>query len=324
MHPILVHLPTPWGVVPIYSYGVMLGLSLIAAWYFVMRMGAAKEGLDRELMANTFIVTAVSAIVGSRVLYILTNLDELDTAAKWFSVGGGLVAYGGFLGGFLASWLYLRTKRVPLMAWADVVAPTLGLGLFLTRIGCYLYGCDFGARLSGDAPRWLASLGSFPRWPEGTGGGDVACARELTGSPAFSHHVATYGLDPSASASFPVHPTQLYESAVGLALFAVGLLVWRSRRFRGQVLTVLAGCYGLWRFFVEMVRDDPERGSAMGLSTSQLISLLVVPLSMAAYVSLRNRARREGGQPAGAAPKPKPASSPSTVKRRKPKAKKKR
>ena len=298
MHPILFHVPTPWGHVPIYSYGVMLGLSLIVAWYFIMAMGRRKEGLDQELMANCFIVTAISAIAGARLLYILTNLDDFETVGSWFQFrSGGLVAYGGFLGGFFGSWGYLYRKGVPLLVWADLVSPTLGSGLFFTRIGCYLYGCDFGKPLSSDAPGWLKALGTFPHWPEGTGPADLVCAQDVHGAPAWSHHVAEYDLSRDAVASLPVHPTQIYESLIGLILFGVTMLVWRKRAFRGQVLFVLVMCYGAWRFLIEMVRDDPERGGAAGFSTSQIISLVLVPLAIAAYVVFRKRSKEKGERP---------------------------
>jgi phosphatidylglycerol:prolipoprotein diacylglycerol transferase len=286
MHPVLVEIPTPWGPLAIYSYGVMLGISMIVAWYFIMYLGAKKDGLEREPMANAFIVTAIAAIVGARLLYIATNPHEFSgNWGRFFALReGGLVAYGGFLGGLFGSWLYWRKKKVSLLGWADVVAPTLALGLFFTRIGCYLFGCDFGAPLGDGAPAWLAQLGTFP----GPGGGHPH------GSPAFVHHIQHYGLDRTASASLPVHPTQLYESCVGLVLFGVTMLVWRKRRFRGQVILVLTALYGLWRFFIEYVRDDPERGFYFGFSTSQLISLALVPIAALAYLMLR---KQQGAAP---------------------------
>ena len=104
MHPVLLSIPTPWGAIPIYSYGVMLGSSLLLAWYFIMYMGKRIEGYNRELLASCFTWTAVGAIVGARLLYIFTNLDAYDSFGAWFDLrSGGLVAYGGFLGGFLTA-----------------------------------------------------------------------------------------------------------------------------------------------------------------------------------------------------------------------------
>lgn len=283
MHPVLFEIPTPWGTLPIYSYGVMLGTSMIVAWYVVMSLGVKREGLQREEMANAFITTAVVAIAGSRILYVLTNPQEFTDPMRIFALReGGLVAYGGFLGGLLGAWIYWARKKVSLLSWADVVAPTLGLGLGFTRIGCYLFGCDFGAPLAADAPGWLKSLGTFP-------GPNPAIEAQAHGSPAFLHHVAQYELSPTATASLPVHPTQLYECLAGFVLFGLTMLVWQRRTFRGQVILVLTAAYGIWRFFIEYVRDDPERGFYFGFSTSQLISLALVPLAGALYFVLKNR-----------------------------------
>lgn len=297
MHPVLFEVAG----LPIYSYGVMLGTSMIVAWYLVMHLGSTREGLSREHMANAFITTAVVAIIGSRVLYVITNPEEFSNPMRFFALReGGLVAYGGFLGGLLGSWIYWRRKNVSLLAWADVVAPTLGTGLMLTRIGCYLFGCDFGAPLSESAPAWLKSLGTFP-------GPNPAVEAQAHGSPAFVHHVAQYDLSPTASASLPVHPTQLYESLAGLVLFGLTMLVWQRRSFRGQVILVLTAAYGVWRFLIEYVRDDPERGFYFGFSTSQLISLVLVPFAILTYMVLK---KRQGGAPVVPYPSPEAKADP--------------
>ncbi len=287
MHPVLFEVPTPWGGQYIYSYGVMLGLSLVMGWHFVMFFGKQKEGLERDLLANCYLITAVSAIVGGRLLYILTNMEAFDSPLKWFNLRtGGMVAYGGFLGGAVGAAIYLRRRNVPFLAFADAAAPALAAGLACTRVGCYLYGCDFGKRLSEQAPGWLKALGTFPRWDQFSG--------RLHGSPAFSRHVQVHYLPQDAAHSFPVHPTQLYAVAAGLLLLVLTLVVWKRRQFRGQVILVLTMAYGAWRFVVEYWRDDPERGEAFGFSTSQLISMALIPVAASFYVFMRNKARDAG------------------------------
>ena len=136
MHPVLFEIPMPWGDQPVYSYGVMLGTSLLVAWYTIMYLGEKKETLSAEVMRNTFIVTAITAILFARLLYALTNLDEFHSLGDLFNLqGGGLVAYGGFLGGLVGAWGFLRWKKESILAWADLVAPTLGTGLGLVRVG---------------------------------------------------------------------------------------------------------------------------------------------------------------------------------------------
>jgi phosphatidylglycerol:prolipoprotein diacylglycerol transferase len=283
MHPVLFEIPTPWGGQAIYSYGVMLGLSLLLGWQIVMLLGK-RVGLGSNALGDVYLTATVSGIVGARLLYVWTNHAEFQSFSQWFDLrSGGLVAWGGFLGGFLGALVHLRAKRMSLLAFADCAAPAIAAGLCLTRIGCYLYGCDFGTRLPDNAPAWLARLGTFPRWTDAAG--------ELRGSPAFLHQVSVYGLSSDASAAWPVHPTQLYEAVLGLLLTAVCLRVFQRRAFVGQALLVLTILYGVARFFMEYVRDDPDRGEAFGFSTSQLIALTIVPAAAVAYSLLRKRAR---------------------------------
>jgi phosphatidylglycerol:prolipoprotein diacylglycerol transferase len=245
---------------PIYAYGVMLGASLVIGWYLTLSL-AASDGLPKETMANCYVVTALAAIVGSRVLYVVTNLDDFRSLSDILALrNGGLVAYGGFLGGLLGSWAFLSGKGIRLLAWADDAVPSLASGLLVTRIGCYLFGCDFGKRLPDDSPNWLKTLGTFPHWPPGTlASGD--------GSPAFVRHMDVYRGSPleaeltRMNTSFPVHPTQIYESLVGLVLLVV--LLWQRKftRFRGQVFFLFVFAYGFLRFVLELWRDDVERGS---------------------------------------------------------------
>src|SRR5271163_1524057 len=95
---------------PIYAYGVMLGLSLVVGWYLTLPL-AERDGLPRETMANCYVVTALCALAGSRLLYVATNQDEFQTLSDVFALrSGGLVAYGGFMGGFAGSWLFLAPR----------------------------------------------------------------------------------------------------------------------------------------------------------------------------------------------------------------------
>lgn len=257
------------GNIPIYSYGVMLGLSLVVGWYLTLGL-AKRDGLPPETMANNYVVTAVVAVIGARVLYILTNLHEFDTVSSMFAMRrGGLVAYGGFLGGFAGSYFFLRKHKIPLLPWADVAVPSLASGLMITRIGCYLFGCDFGQPLKDSAPGFLKTLGTFPHWAAGT-------LEHGDGSPAFVQHVQKRGLSPTALASLPVHPTQLYESMVGLGLLLLLLWARKKQQFRGQIFFLFVFAYGVCRYLLEILRDDNERGSI----PPELPEHILIPLGL--------------------------------------------
>jgi phosphatidylglycerol:prolipoprotein diacylglycerol transferase len=237
-------------------------------------------------LANCYFVTAIAALIGARVLYVLTNLAEFHGFLDMLAVRrGGLVAYGGFLGGFAGSWWYLRRRGLGLLPWADVAAPSLASGLLLTRIGCYLFGCDFGKPLGANAPTWLKRLGTFPRWPS-----DVL---DGAGSPAWLQHVDLRGLSVSARASLPVHPTELYESLAGALLLVLTWQLRRASRFRGEVFLAFTFGYGYLRFLLEIVRDDSERGSFGPAFREHVLipSLLVLLAAAFAYGPLRSVTR---------------------------------
>jgi len=287
MHPILFRIPTfgwnlpflgPTANLPIYSYGVMLGLSFVVGWYLTLEL-AARDGLPIDEMTTCYVVTAIAAVAGSRLLYVVTNLDDFKTIADVFSLRrGGFVAYGGFIGGFAGSWGYLKRKGIPLLPWADVAVPSLATGLFITRIGCYLFGCDFGKPLSASAPALLQKLGSFPHWP-------VGLADKGTGSPAWAHHYERHLVPATSSYSLPVHPTQLYESAAGLALFGLVLLTRKHQKFRGEVFLVFTFAYGFVRYLLEILRDDAERGEYGPQMAEHLLVPGVLLIASVAYIA---------------------------------------
>jgi len=288
MLPVLFTLPTPWGPQPVYAYGVMLGLSLIVGFQIAERVGS-RDKLERVVIGNAYLVAAAAGMIGARLLYVLENHDSFSGTgvAHWLDVtAGGVSVYGGFAAGLLASALYLRNKPISVAAFGDAAAPSLALGTLLTRIGCYLYGCDFGTPLSESAPGWLKHLGTFPRWNLEQLG--------IHGSPAFLYHQERYGLPRDATASLPVHPTQLYEALCGAALLALSIAVARRRTFAGQVILSVAFSYALFRFGLEYVRDEPDRAQAFGFSSAQLFSLVLGAGSAIAYSLLRSGARRPG------------------------------
>jgi phosphatidylglycerol---prolipoprotein diacylglyceryl transferase len=271
-----------WKPLPIYAYGVMLGTSLVVGWFVAMKF-AGEDQIDQQEAGTIYMWTAVWSIIGSRVLWYFTT----PSATVWdipLINQGGLVAYGGMIGGFLASVYGCRKRKIPLLKWADVSAPSVVLGTGITRIGCFLFGCDYGK------PTTLPWAVRFP------GPNPLA----PNGSPAWFHHVhELHELAPTAARSLPVHPTQIYESLAGLFLFGLLLLLRRYRRFSGQVFLGWVIGYGILRPIIEMFRDDEDRGiyalpfTHLEFSTSQYIGGISVILGLGLLVHLVRRYRQD-------------------------------
>ena len=261
MRPILFHLP--FGLT-IYGYGAMLCLSVIVGRLLAVRL-AERDGMDGGLMSRCCVCILASAFVGARLLWIVTEPDQFDRVIdvfKWWK--GGVVAYGGFLGGLLGAIVFCRIHGVRLLVWADCTVPSLCLGLVFTRVGCLLAGCCFGQPWDGP---WAV------RFP--------------AGSPAFEQQALQGLLPAGATESLPVHPTQVYESLVGLALLSVVMAVRQRQNFPGQALVAFFLGYAVLRYAIEVVRADTGRGTIGPLSTSQLIALVTLPAAALFYVSWR-------------------------------------
>jgi prolipoprotein diacylglyceryltransferase len=112
------------------------------------------------------------------------------------------------------------------------------------------------------------------------------------GSPAFSQQRMEGLLGPDAVRSLPVHPTQLYESAIGLLLLLMLLLVRRYRRFSGQMFVAFTMGYAVLRYGVERLRADEQRGSLGPLSTSQIIAIATFLAGAAGLAWIYARYRR--------------------------------
>ena len=238
------------GSFPINTYGLLLATGMMLALFVAAKL-AARDGLPRERIYDLGLWTLIGGLIGSKILMFFTE-DNVDVFSLDFLRSGG-VYYGGFIGGFLTLVLLIRWYKLPFWKIADAFAPGLALGQAIGRQGCFAAGCCWGK------PTDSIFGVHFTQ-----------AAHDFTGVPI-------YGVDGSA---LHLHPTQLYESFTMFAVFAVLVYLHRKKRFDGQVLIAYGIIYGIVRFTIEFLRDDPRGNlfgltSLLGLSTSQIISLLV-------------------------------------------------
>lgn len=240
------------------TWFTMVGLAgLLCLWSLVRhaRRDRLDPPLDPGAVATVVLagyVAAVSAGIGVPAVVQLVEGYVADGTVRLRPAG--MTSFWGYLGGLVAMVLMARRGGVPLGWLADRLTPLLGMTLVLVRTGCFLAGCDYGQ---------LSSAPWAVRFPRGSG--------------AWRDHVE-HGLVPvSRDLSLPVHPTQLYEAALGLAI-ALGAWLHHRRAPVGSGRTFLAAAalYATARLGIENLRGDEVRGLYLGLSSGQLFSLAVL------------------------------------------------
>lgn len=242
------------------NYVVMLAVgSLLAAVVVVEE--ARRHGYERRDTLLVLMVGYAGGLLGGALVPAFQGLVALVRTGR-FVVPTGMAAYGGLILGTVAGVLTLRRLRRPVLPFMDAVAPAVGVAYFFARIGCFLAGCDYGL------PTAASVAVRFP-----------------PGSHAWRDHVVRGLIDPAASASLPVHPTQLYLAFAGLLLF-LGLRAVPSRG-DGRRFALLTLGYAALRGTIELLRGDASRGSVGPLSTSQLLAMLTVLAVLVAWLVLR-------------------------------------
>ncbi|MBL8150087.1 MAG: prolipoprotein diacylglyceryl transferase [Blastocatellia bacterium] len=244
------------------TYGLMLAISFISGLALAARL-AASEGHEKAKIYDIGLYMLIAVIVGSKLLMVVTEWDSFVADPKRFisleffrSAG---VYYGGFLAAFTLSFYLAAIYKIDWWSLADFCAPGVAIGQFFGRLGCFAAGCCWGKPTNS----WI-------------GVEFTNRAHELTGVPIGVH----------------LHPTQLYESAITFLITLLLLFLHARRRFRGQIILAYIASYSIGRFIIEFYRDDP-RGDLFGLSTSQLISLLLAPAALAVLIYRLYRSRRE-------------------------------
>ena len=269
MYPRLLELPDlPLvGSATIYTYGVLLAAAYLVGLKLAM-VRAKTRGLDQTRVLDLGIYIIISALVGAKLLLFITDFStytsnprELLSLAR-----SGGVFYGGLIVAVGVAVWYIRRIGLPLWTTCDVFAPGIALGHVVGRLGCLFAGCCFGKAT------------------------DVAWAITFT-DPFANANVGT-------PLNVPLHPTQLYEAgAEGLILLFLLATESRGRRFPGRTFWLYMLLYGISRYIIEFFRGDVGRGTVLTVfSTSQFISVILVPLSIAMLVYLSRREQPEPKQ----------------------------
>lgn len=248
MYPII-HL----GPIQLPSYGTIIFIGLVVGVITAM-LTAKKYHIEKTDIVLSTILASIGMIIGAKLIYICTVIPEVVSSFSYVKTHipetlmymlGGYVFYGGLIGAILGYWFYCRYFQIDFLKVINIISPVIPLVHAFGRIGCFLGGCCYGIEYHG---RFAVH---FP---------ENEFVTELNNVPRF--------------------PVQLLEAGINFILFIILMLYSRKPRKGGQVLGIYLISYAVIRFSLEFLRGDVERGILLGVSTSQWISLILIPIGI--------------------------------------------
>lgn len=251
------------------SYAVFVLIGVLTSGFVVCRT-AKKRGHDDNDYIVFMLISAIGVFIGGHILYGVTQMTAFwevvthwgkyiksigDFIAIFSYIFGGSVFYGGLLGGIAAGLIYGKIKRLDLLEYSDILAPAVPLFHCFGRIGCFFGGCCYGIECHG-------------------------CGITIHGNT----------VNPSVN-DVERFPVQLLEAALNLGLFFLLYYLLNKGKLKGGLFALYLGLYSVIRFLDEFLRGDAYRGFFLGLSTSQVISIILFLFSAFYFIFTYRRKR---------------------------------
>ncbi len=202
-------------------YAIIICVGIISAFCYFMYRGKRTELVPEDEILNATLFTVPIGIVGARLLYVLTDLENHDTFLKAINIrNGGLAIYGGIIFGGITLVTYCLIRKINPLKMLDAIAPAVMIGQVIGRWGNFMNGEAYGEGAGIENLPWRMTV------------------------PDRYGNIIT------------VHPTFLYESLWNLIGFLIINRIYKNKKFNGQIFLLYAGWYGLGRACIELLRAD--------------------------------------------------------------------
>jgi len=227
------------GPLPLTGFGLAVLLAFVLSNYIAERELERRGHADyARVIPDLIIASIIGTLIGGKLYYAgLVSGDWRDLFGR-----AGFVFWGGFIGAVVLNWLYLRRKKLSFTRFSDVGGICIAAGYSVGRTGCWAVGDDYGRPWNGP----LAVM-----FPNGQPPSTAANMQQMFHVP----------VPPNVAADtvVAVHPTQLYETALGFVMF---LVLWRFRGHKhaeGWLFGMYCLLAGVERFLIEFVRAKDDR-----------------------------------------------------------------
>lgn len=237
-------------------YGILIVLGIFIGM-FIAYYNSNKLNLDFEKIIDGFLVAFPCAIVGARAYYVFFEFDNFkNNIWSVFNLRtGGLAIHGGLIGALIGTIIYCKLKKIEMMKYLDVVAPSLILAQAIGRWGNFMNGEAHGDVVS------YEFISKFPEFIQ-------------KGMYLDGHYY---------------NPTFLYESMWNLIIFLILMIILHKKKSNenGVVIASYAVLYSVGRLFIESLRTD----SLMigNIRIAQFMSILGVVIGITYIIYVKSK-----------------------------------
>lgn len=233
---------------PIYWYGILIMLGVVLATVYASAQ-SQQFGIQKDDLYDTVLWSVPIGIVCARIYYVIFEWEQykdnlLEIVATWH---GGLAIYGGIIGGIIVIAVVCKVKKIHVIDMLDLCASAIPIGQILGRWGNF-FNCE--AYGSATTAPWRMVIGKTLEEAGATGN----------------------------------HPTFFYESAWNLIGFIILYFSSKKRKYRGEILLLYLGWYGLGRFFIEGLRTDSLYVWGTGIRVSQVVALICIIIGLGGFL----------------------------------------
>ncbi len=252
----------------IYLYAIFIAGGMAAGFYAALQI-AKKTGQDPELYWDFTFRAIIVSIICARIYYVIFRWEDFkgDILSILNLRTGGLAIYGGVIGAFLTIYFFSKRRQCDPFVLGDTGVCGLILGQAIGRWGNFTNREVFGGYTDSLFAMRLP-VDSVRPW-------DIT--EELRAAMGAGDNF------------IQVHPTFLYESAWNLLIFVLLLLLWKHKKFNGEVILLYLGGYGLGRALIEGIRTDTLLIPGTALRVSQVLAILLVVFSVVTVLLVRFR-----------------------------------